>query len=96
MVVARARAVARVKAVARTRSECSDGGEGSGVVVEWLWIGGGEGEGVGGRVAVEWQWSGGGFVVARARPLCSSSFAAAALRQRSGGGQLGGVGGSFT
>ncbi len=40
----------------RTRSECSDGGKGSGVVVEWLWIGGGEGKGVGDRVAVEWRW----------------------------------------
>jgi hypothetical protein len=43
VVVARMRAVARARAVA-TRSECSDGGEGGGVVVEWLWIGGGESE----------------------------------------------------
>ncbi len=55
-----ARAVARARVVARTRSECSDGGEGGGFVVEWLWIGGGEGEGVGGRVAVEWRWIRGG------------------------------------
>jgi hypothetical protein len=34
-------------------------------------------------------------VVARARPLCSSSFGAAALWQRSGGSQLGGGGGSL-
>ncbi len=51
VVVARARAVAR--AVARTRSECSDGSKGGRVVVEWLWIGGGKGKSVGGRVAVE-------------------------------------------
>jgi hypothetical protein len=44
--------------------------------VEWRWIGGGEGEGVDGRVAVEWRWIGGGKgegvggrVVARARAL---------------------------
>ncbi len=55
MAVVVARAVARARTVARTRSECSDGGKGGGVVVEWLWIGGGEGEGVGGRVAVEWR-----------------------------------------
>jgi hypothetical protein len=60
VVVGRARAVAKVRAVARTISECSDGGKGSGVVVEWLWIGGGEGKGVCGRVAVEWQWIHGG------------------------------------
>ncbi len=24
--------------------------------MEWLWIGGGEGKGIGGRVAVEWWW----------------------------------------
>ncbi len=60
MVVARARAVARAVAVGRMRSERSDGGEGGGVMVEWLWIGGGEGEGVGGRVAVEWRWIHGG------------------------------------
>ena len=47
-------------------------------------------------LAVELRWSGGGFMVARARLLCGSSFAAAALRQRSDGGQLGGGGGSFT
>ncbi len=47
-------------------------------------------------LAVELQWSGGGFMVVRARPLCGNSFAGAALRQRSGGGQLGGSGGSFT
>ncbi len=46
--------MARARAVARMRSECSDGGKGSGVVVEWLWIGGGEGKCIGGRVAVEW------------------------------------------
>jgi hypothetical protein len=85
VVVARARAVARARTVARTRSECSNGGKGSGVVVEWLWIGGGEVARA--RVlAVELRWSGGGFMVARARPLCGSSFAAAALRQCSGGG----------
>ncbi len=33
-------------------------------------------------LAVELQWSGGEFVVVRARPLCGSSFAAAALRQQ--------------
>jgi hypothetical protein len=60
VVVARPRAVARARAVARTRSECSDGGKGGGVMVEWLWIGGGEGEGIGGRVAVEWWWILGG------------------------------------
>jgi hypothetical protein len=48
VVVARASAVARGRAVARTKSECSDGGEGSGVMVEWLWIDGGESKGVGG------------------------------------------------
>jgi hypothetical protein len=53
-------AVARARVVARTRPECSDGGKGSGVVVDWLWIGGGKGEGVGGRVAVEWRWIPGG------------------------------------
>ncbi len=52
--------MARARAVVRTRSECSDGGKGSGVVVEWLWIGGGEGKGVGGRVAVVWRWICGG------------------------------------
>jgi hypothetical protein len=60
VVVARARGVVRARAVARTRSECSDGGEGGGVVVEWLWVGGGEGKGVGSREAVEWQWICGG------------------------------------
>jgi hypothetical protein len=60
VVVARGRAVARARAVVRTRSECSDGGKGSGVVVEWLWIGGGEGKGIDGRVAVEWRWIRGG------------------------------------
>ncbi len=60
MVVARVRAVARGRMVTRRRSECSDGGKGGGVVVEWLWIGGGEGKGVCGRVAVEWQWIHGG------------------------------------
>ncbi len=54
------RVVARGRAVARTRSECSDGGKGSGVVVEWLWIGGDKGKGIGGRVAVEWRWIHGG------------------------------------
>jgi hypothetical protein len=58
--VVAARVVARARAVTRTRSECSDGGKGGGVVVEWLWIGGGKGEGIGGRVAVEWQWIHGG------------------------------------
>ncbi len=53
MVVGRARVVARARVVSRTRSECSDGGKGSGVMVEWLWIGGGEGKGVCSRVAVE-------------------------------------------
>jgi hypothetical protein len=52
--------VVRARVVARTGSECNDGGKGGGVVVEWLWIGGGKGEGVGGRVAVEWQWIRGG------------------------------------
>ncbi len=52
--------VARAKAVAWARSECSDGGKGNGVVVEWWWIGGGEGKGIGGRVAVEWRWIFGG------------------------------------
>jgi hypothetical protein len=60
VVVARARVVVRARVVARTRSECSDGGEGGGVVMEWLWIGGGKGEGIGGRVAVEWWWIHGG------------------------------------
>ncbi len=60
VVVARARAVARARVVATTRSECSDGGKGGGVVVEWLWIGGGKGKGIGGRVAVEWRWIRGG------------------------------------
>ncbi len=55
VVVARARAVVRARVVARARSECSDGGKGGGVMVEWLWIGGGKGEGVGGRVVLEWQ-----------------------------------------
>jgi hypothetical protein len=53
MAVVVVRVVARARVVARTRSECSDGGEGGGVIVEWLWISGGEGKGVGGRVAVE-------------------------------------------
>ncbi len=52
--------VARVRAVARTRSECSDSGEGGGVMVEWLWIDGGKGKGIGGRIAVEWRWIRGG------------------------------------
>ncbi len=60
MAVVVARAVARARVVARTRSECSDGGKGGGVVVERLWIGGGEGKGVGGRVAMEWWWIHGG------------------------------------
>ncbi len=60
MVVARARGVARARAVVRTKSECSDSGKGGGVVVEWLWIGGGEGKGIGSRVAVEWRWIRGG------------------------------------
>ncbi len=46
VVVARARALVRARAVARTRSECSDNGKGDGVIVEWLWIGGGESKGV--------------------------------------------------
>jgi hypothetical protein len=33
-------------------------------------------------LAVELRWSGSGFMVARARPLCGSSFASAALRQQ--------------
>ena len=36
VVVARVRAVTRAREVVRTRSECSDDGKGSGVVVEWL------------------------------------------------------------
>ncbi len=52
--------MARARAVARTRSECIDGGEGGGVMVEWLWIGGGEGKGIGSRVVVEWRWIHGG------------------------------------
>jgi hypothetical protein len=60
VVVVRARAVARARVVARTRSNCSDGGKGGGVVVELWWIGGGEGEGIGGRVGVEWRWICGG------------------------------------
>ncbi len=54
------RVVARARAVARTRSECSDGGKGGGVMVEWSWICGGKGKDVGGRVAVEWRWTRGG------------------------------------
>ncbi len=97
MVVARARVVAKARAVARARSECSDGGKGGGVVVEWLWIGGGKGEGVGGRVTVEWWWIHGGKGMATLQQeLWGSSFAAAALRQCSGGGQLGRGGSSFT
>jgi hypothetical protein len=50
------RAVARARAGGRTRSECSDSGNGGGVMVEQLWIGGGKGKGIGGRVAMEWWW----------------------------------------
>jgi hypothetical protein len=53
-------AMERARAVGRTRSECSDGGKGGGVMVEWLWIGGGKGKGVGSRVAMEWWWICGG------------------------------------
>jgi hypothetical protein len=60
VVVTRARVVARARVVVRTRSECSDGGKDGGVVVEWLWIGGGEGKDVCGRVSVEWRWIHGG------------------------------------
>jgi hypothetical protein len=41
MAVMVARAVARTRTVARMISECSDGGEGGGAMVEWLWIGSG-------------------------------------------------------
>ncbi len=52
-------------------------GKGGGVVVEWLWIGGGEGKDVGGRVAVEWGWiHGGEGEAALQQQLCGSSFVA--------------------
>ncbi len=60
-----------------------------GRAVEWQWIGGYKGKGVGGRVAVEWQWIGGGMgmsvgsrVVVRARVLAVES------RLSSGGGRV--------
>ncbi len=55
MAMAMAVVVARERVVERARSECSDGGKGSGVVVEWWWIGGGKGKGIGSIIAMEWQ-----------------------------------------
>jgi hypothetical protein len=62
--------------------------------VEWQWIGGGKGKGIGSRVAVEWRWIGGGKgegvggrVVARARAL------AVEWRSSGGGGRVAVVGG---
>ncbi len=95
--------VVRARAVARMRSECSDGGESGGVVVEWLWIGGSKGKGVGSRVVVEWRWICGGKGEAALRQqLCGSAAAAASLAEAvaaflqrgvgcgGGSGQLGG------